>query len=136
MESTLGFRMVIRCMDLDRSSFFYSYLLDLKIVEEWNEKEGRGCIFGFGTDGSGGQLEIYEMTEEDQRFHPAFRTPLNNDKIDIQLKCASLDEWIIKLKGKVDFDGPVLSPWGRRWIRFRDPDNLLIAIYEDNPGSA
>ncbi len=131
MENGLTFRMVLRCINIDRSSFFYSYLLNLKITEEWNNEEGRGCIFAFGDDGSGGELEIYEMTEKDKRFHPAFRTPLNNDKIDIQLKCSSLDEWINKLTGKVDLEGPEETPWGRRLIKFRDPDNLLIAIYEE-----
>lgn len=131
MDTRLEFKMVIRCSDLDRSSFFYSWLLDLKIVEEWEEEEGKGCVMSFGENGSGGLLEVYEMTEADKRFHPAFRAPLNNDKIDIQLKCKSLDEWTARLNGKVDFEGPEKMPWGQRWIKFRDPDNLLIAIYEE-----
>lgn len=131
MDSKLQFKMVIRCTDLDRSSFFYNWLLDLTIIEEWEEESGRGCIFSFGEGGTGGKLEIYEMTEADKRFHPAFRAPLNNDKIDIQLKCRNLDDWIKRIQGKVDYEGPETTVWGERLIKFRDPDNLLIAIYEE-----
>ncbi len=127
----LGLKLVIRCRDFETSHCFYSDILGLPVLEAWTEDEGKGCIFGFGESGSGGWLEIYEMMEEDPRFEVAYSRPLVSDKIDLQLKTPSLDDWLDRLADRWPFVGPETMPWGHRWIKLRDPDNLLIAIYED-----
>jgi catechol 2,3-dioxygenase-like lactoylglutathione lyase family enzyme len=83
---------VIRCRDFDASRHFYASILNLPIVEEWSEPQGRGAIFGFGSDRAG-MIEVYEMTQADPRFDPAFASPIANDKIDVQLKTDSVAEW-------------------------------------------
>lgn len=127
----LTLKMVIRCRDFQASRRFYSAILGLNILQEWEEVQGKGCIFGFGKGGSEARIEIYEMTEQDQRYDPGFSRPLANDKIDIQLRTSSLDHWIEGLTLRWPFGGPETLPWGQRWIKLRDPDNLLVAIYED-----
>jgi hypothetical protein len=62
---------------------------------------------------------------------PAFGEPVPSDKIDLQLQAGSVDEWAVRLRGRWPFEGPQDLPWGQRWIRLRDPDGLLIAIYMD-----
>lgn len=124
-------KVVIRCRGFETSRTFYHEILGLCIVEEWTEDEGKGCIFGFGEQGTGGWLEIYEMTIKDPRYDVAFSRPLAGDKVDLQLQASSLDYWIDRLEDRWPFDGPETLPWGQRWIRLRDPDNLLVAICED-----
>jgi len=127
----IAMKTVIRCSDFARSRDFYSRVLGFSVVEECEEVEGRGCIFSAGA-GVGPCLEIYQMTEADRRFQAAFGQPLANDKIDVQLRTASLEEWVTRLRGQWDFEGPEVLPWGQSWIRLRDPDQLLIAIYQEH----
>ena len=123
----LSLKTVIRCADFDRSRDFYARVLGLSVAEEWSEAEGRGCIFAVG----GGYLEIYGMSAADPRFQPAFRQPVPGDKIDVQVRTVSVDECAERLQGQWPFTGPETLPWGQRWIQLRDPDGLLLALYEE-----
>jgi len=120
---------VIRCADFERSHDFYTRVLALTAAEEWTEPQGRGCIFAVGDAG----LEIYGMTRQDPRFQEAFAHPLAGDKIDLQIRTDSLNAWAERLRGLWPFEGPATLPWGQRWIQLRDPDGLLIALYEEAP---
>jgi glyoxylase I family protein len=124
------FKVVIRCADFNRSRDFYTRVLGLTVQEEWEEPEGRGCILQLGSQESDGAIEIYGMTTADPRFDPAFTQPLSSDKIDLQIETPTVDEWAERLRGVWGFNGPETLPWGQRWIQLRDPDGLLIALYE------
>ncbi len=125
--SFTSLKTVIRCADYQRSREFYAGLLGLPVSEEWEEPQGRGCVMRVGD----ALLEFYEMTTADARFKPEFRDALSSDKIDLQIKTPDVDEWAEYLRGRCEFKGPEVLPWGQKWIQLRDPDNLLIAIYED-----
>ena len=124
----LSMKTVIRCRDFACSRDFYTRVLGFAVAEEWEEPQGRGAIFH--VEGVGACIEIYGMTHADSRFHESFQQALANDKIDIQLETESLASWVRRLEGVWAFEGPEDLPWGQRWIRLRDPDRLLIAIYE------
>jgi catechol 2,3-dioxygenase-like lactoylglutathione lyase family enzyme len=126
----LSLKTVLRVADYEASKLFYGGILELPLLEEWEESSGKGCVFGCGREGRGGFIEIYEMTREDPRLNESFGMPFPGDKIDLQLGTDSLDTWVKKLSGKWQFAGPETMPWGQRWIKLRDPDNLQIAIYE------
>src|SRR5262245_32103594 len=126
----LSVKTVVRCRDFDASRRFYSSVLGLPLLDEWSEPQGRGAIFACGLDRSA-LLEIYQMTPNDPRYNPVFMSPLANDKIDIQLRTDSVHSWVGRLREAWPFDGPEDVPWGQRWIKLRDPDGLLIAIYEE-----
>jgi catechol 2,3-dioxygenase-like lactoylglutathione lyase family enzyme len=131
----LSLKVVLRCRDFPASRRFYADVLGLPVVEEWDAPEGRGCVFGCGPTGREGFLEIYGMTREDPRYDPAFHAPVPTDKIDVQLGADSVDAWALRLEGRWPFEGPTALPWGQRWIRLRDPDGLLVALYEGlDPG--
>ena len=127
----LSLKIVIRCADLGRSRMFYEILLDLPVLEEWDEREGAGCIFGFGADGGGGRLEVHEMYDTDPRFDEAFTRPVPSDKLDIQLATPSLEPWLARLAGKWDVEGPETMPWGETRITLRDPDGLMVVLVEE-----
>lgn len=119
-------KMVVRCASLEASRDFYTRVLDLRPVEQWEEPQGRGLILALGGRAF---LEMYEMAAADPRYDPRFREPVPSDKVDLQLETDSLDPWVARLSGRWQFDGPEELPWGQRWIKLRDPDGLLIAIY-------
>ena len=132
--SRLSLKIVIRCADIGRSKMFYEILLGLPVLEEWDEAQGCGCIFGFGDQGHGGRLELYEMRDTVARFDEAFRRPVQNDKIDIQLSTPSLEPWIQRLAGKWDHDEPETMPWGHTSMKMRDPDGVMVVIVEESEG--
>jgi len=133
MSSLISIKTVLRCRDFEASRKFYHSILGLGVLEEWNEPLGQGAILGFGSDQSG-SLEIYQMSRVDPRYDPAFMSEIANDKIDIQLRTDSVDTWVARLLDSWPFAGPEDLPWGQRWIKLRDPDGVLIAIYEDARG--
>ncbi|HLE14191.1 MAG TPA: VOC family protein [Anaerolineales bacterium] len=128
--SALELKVVLRCRDFQASHRFYANILHLPVLETWEEEEGQGCIFGFGPEGRSGTLEISQVKEGARRYTAAFAVPFENDKIDLQLRTDNLDAWATALEGVWEFSGPKRLPWGERWIKLRDPDNLLVAIYE------
>ncbi len=132
--TALKIKTVIRCADIGRSRMFYEILLGLNVVEEWEEREGAGCIFGIGGNGGGGLLEVYEMNDADTRFDEAFTRPVASDKIDIQLSTLSLEPWLSRLAGKWDVTGPETMPWGETRLSLRDPDGVLVVLVEENGG--
>lgn len=124
----LSLKVVIRCRDFAASRRFYADIIGLAVVDEWEEGGGQGCIFGFP---GGGSLEVYQMWPDDKRYNATFDRPFQDDKIDLQLRTSDLDLWVRRLEGQWDFKGPKTLPWGQRWLQLRDPDNLLVAIYEE-----
>lgn len=127
------FKVVLRCMNIQRSRDFYTRVLGFVVQQAWTEEEGRGCILAIGENETTAGFELYEMNRSDSRFREIFTRPLEDDKIDLQLRTDSLDRWVVRLSGVYPFAGPEVLPWGQRWIKLRDPDNLLIAIYEELP---
>lgn len=124
----LSLKVVIRCRDIAASRRFYGEILNLAVLEEWEEKGGQGCIYAFP---GGGSLEVYQMDTHDKRYDASFERAFQDDKIDLQLRTGDLDAWIQRLEGGWPFIGPRTLPWGQRWVQLRDPDNLLVALYEE-----
>jgi catechol 2,3-dioxygenase-like lactoylglutathione lyase family enzyme len=56
--TSLTLKVVIRCRDFAASRDFYTRVLRLPAVEEWEEPQGRGCIFAFGEDRGAGQNRV------------------------------------------------------------------------------
>jgi len=119
---------VIRCRDYAASREFYTSVLGLGIVEEWDQEEGQGCIFAVG---DGGYLEIAGQPTTRDRDDESYTRPVGHEKIDLQLRTDAVDAWAARLRGKWPFEGPVDRPWGQRYLWVRDPDNVRIALFEE-----
>ena len=125
-------KFVIRCMDIGRSRLFYEVLMGLDPAEEWTDAQGSGCIYQLGEDARAGSIEVIEMPKDSPRYRDEFARPFESEKIDLQFRVPSLEAWVRRLKGKWDFDGPEVVPWGgANWIRLRDPDGVLIGLVEE-----
>jgi catechol 2,3-dioxygenase-like lactoylglutathione lyase family enzyme len=119
-------KVVIRCGDIGASRAFYGDILGLEITDDWEEPQGAGCIFSLGSS----LIELHEMTPHDHRYDPKMRQPVQVDKIDVQLAVADLEPWLERLDGRWDHGEPKVQPWGERTVRMRDPDGVLVTIYE------
>lgn len=124
----LSLKTMIRARDLSASRDFYTGLLGLAVVEEWDSPGDRGVILGFGP--AGGFLEILEVNAALPKHRPAFNDPVANDKIELQIHVDDVDSWAERIMGAVEIDGPVSRPWGNRYLWIRDPDGVRIALFQ------
>ena len=120
----------IKSADIDKSIDFYTRILGFSIVDQWQEKDSTGCILRLPGGQQEALLEISQIASQSRRYLPAYSAPLQDDKIDLQLRTTSLDAWLIALDGNWPYEGPKTLPWGGRLIKLRDPDNLQVILYE------
>ena len=127
MTEPRSLKTMLRCGDFEATRRFYTELLGLEVVEEWNDPGDRGCILRFGP--GQGFLELLHAGPDDAG-DPAFAQRVANDKIEIQIHVASVDAWVERLEGRVPIEGPVRRPWGNRYLWLRDPEGLRIALFQ------
>ena len=131
-NSLLSLKTVIRTKNFEASKTFYTQILNLKIVEEYNDGNGsKGVIVRLGPQGSNAFLEISEITADHSYYQKAFSESFENDKADIQLRTDNVNYWANLLHEKWKARGPVLRPWGSHYLYLRDPDGLQIIIYQE-----
>lgn len=119
-------KVVVRCADITASKAFYGDVLGLSLLDEWHEAQGDGCIFSIGS----ALIELHEMTPSHHRFDPGMRDPVQVDKMEVQFGVEDLDPWLARLDGRWKHGEAKVQPWGERTVRLRDPDRVLITIYQ------
>jgi len=131
-NSLLSLKTIIRTKNFEASKIFYTQLLNLKIIEEYDDGNGsKGVIVRFGPDGGNSFLEISEITKNHNYYQKAFDGKFENDKADLQIRTHKIDYWASRLKEEWHARGPVLRPWGSYYLYLRDPDGLQIIIYQE-----
>jgi catechol 2,3-dioxygenase-like lactoylglutathione lyase family enzyme len=125
--SALSLKVVIRVADLERARAFWVNILDLPESESRTGHEGPGCVLRTAA----GSVELQQMSATDPRYHLEFSQPSSSDKIEIRLQTHDLEAWVSRLRGHWPFEGPFELPWGHRAITLRDPDGVLVVLYED-----
>lgn len=131
-NSLLSLKTVIRTKDINASKAFYTQILNLDIIEEYDDGNGsRGLIVRFGQEDSNAFFEISQIKDDHNYYQEAFNKSIENDKIDIQLRTDNVEYWAARLKEKWSVRGPILRPWGSYYLYLRDPDGLQIIIYQE-----
>ena len=90
MRILKSLKTLIRCRDLERSRSFYTTVLGLEVVEEWQQSQAKGCILAFGDGGKGGFLELAEVAPDNDRHDRAYALPVANDKMELQINQLAL----------------------------------------------
>ncbi len=128
----LSQKTVLRVKDFPASKAFYTEVLSLHIVEEYNDGDGsKGCILRYGGEGSNALLEISEIKESHVYYQKAFSKTMGSNKISIQLRTDNVSYWADRLQENWKVRGPVLRPWGSQYLYLLDPDGMQIIIYEE-----
>ena len=113
----LSSRVLLRPVDLARSTAFYRDALGLAIYREFGEDPWKGTVFFLG----GGFLEVSGTSDAGDR-----------DRLGIWLQVrdlASTEKDL--LAGGVTIERPAqLMPWGLREMWIADPDGVRIAVIE------
>jgi catechol 2,3-dioxygenase-like lactoylglutathione lyase family enzyme len=112
-------KIVIRCSDLTASRDFYAEVLGLPVVDEWHEEHGDGCVMSVGD----GFLELGE------RGANTSNSPSGHG-FDIQFAVPDVDAWLSSIDGSWKHGEAKTQPWGERTVRLRDPDGILVTVYQ------
>jgi catechol 2,3-dioxygenase-like lactoylglutathione lyase family enzyme len=113
----VGLKIVIRCSDLSASRWFYRDIVGLEIVDEWQEAHGDGCVFSVGD----GFLELGEHNPGAEAGPHTFN---------VQFSVDDVDAWADRVGGQWEHTAPKDQPWGERTVRMRDPDGILVTVYQ------
>ena len=128
----LSCKSVIRTKDYTASKKFYAQILNLSIIEEYDDKNGsRGIIFRFGEEGSNAFLEVSEIKEHHDYYQEQFSKNFSSYKSSIQLRTDDVFKWASILNKEWETKGPILRPWGSHYLYLSDPDGLQIIIYQE-----
>ena len=122
---------MLRVKDFEASKSFYTEILNLEIIEEYQDEDGsRGCEMRVGEKGSNALIEISEIPKDNSFYDTSFSQNFENNKVCIEIKTDAIDYWAKRLKEKWKARGPVPRPWGAEYLYLRDPDSLQIIIYQ------
>lgn len=98
---------------------FYRQIFGMIVLDEWNDPDDKGTILGFA-DGKGeAMLEIY-LGDESYDFAG----------LSLQFKVEDLSDFVDRLPETIERTGPKPRPWGAMYLYLRDPNNILIIVYE------
>ena len=113
----LSSRVLLRPVDLARSTSFYRDVLGLAVYREFGEDPWRGTVFFLG----GGFLEISGRSPE-----PA------GPNIELWMQVRDVDSTFDELQraGATVVRPPQTEPWGLREAWIADPDGVRIAVIE------
>ena len=98
---------------------FYKNIFGMVVVEEWDEVDDRGVILALPDGINEALLEIYYG-----------EGLMDFSSISLQFKTDELASFVNQLPESIDRNGPTLRPWGATYLYLRDPNDILIIVYE------
>jgi uncharacterized glyoxalase superfamily protein PhnB len=105
---------------------FYREILEMEVVQSWDEPANRGTLLSPGKSVGRTVIEIIELGEE---AVPGVK-PVN---VVLSIEVDNVDRWhdqLIKV-GVTIARGLEDAPWGHRSFGIDDPDGFRIWFYED-----
>ena len=114
------FRVILFPKDYEASRAFYSAGLELPIDHEWDYGGGdRGIVFM----AAAGMIELLALAPGAQYIQP--------QGLGVLIQVDSADRWhrLALERSLPVVQEPVSYPWGHRVVRLRDPDGLVISLF-------
>lgn len=100
---------------------FYQQIFGLEEIEAWDSPGDRGVILGL----RGGQREaLLELWEGD--------APADYSGLSLQWKVPDVNAFRAALPGDMQVEGPTRRPWGSTYLYLRDPNGILVIVYDGN----
>src|SRR5512138_898595 len=123
----LELRVALTSSDYDRAVKFYCEALGIEPAQVWNNDGGRALILNLGS----GTLEIFDEAQARviDRLEAGSRV---SGQIRFAFQVLDLDAAVERLlaHGAAMVHPPVVTPWGDRNVRFRDPDGMQITLFQ------
>lgn len=97
---------------------WYRHLLQLQILEEWDEPGDRGCILGLGGSAREALLEVY-----------AGKNSADFSGLSLQFRVTDVGRFVIPDEPRFAVRGPEDRPWGSRYLFLTDPNGISVIIF-------
>ena len=104
---------------LNETRAFYQRLFSMVAVNEWNDPNDKGVILSFDKDRHEALLELFYDVE--QRDHSG---------VSLQFRVSDIGKFTVGLPTDVAYEGPKERPWGSTYVYIRDPNDILLIVYE------
>lgn len=98
---------------------FYESVFDMGVVEEWDDDGDTGVILEFSGGHREALLEIYSGD-----------AALDFAGLSLQFRVDALDTFVASLPPGISYEGPSDRPWGSTYLYLRDPNDIMVIIYE------
>jgi catechol 2,3-dioxygenase-like lactoylglutathione lyase family enzyme len=118
MSALVSLKTKITTPRFDETRDWYRDLLDLTVLEEWDEPGDRGCILGLGGHSSEALLEIY-----------AGQDATEFSGLSLQFRVSDVDCFDIPAEPRYARRGPEDRPWGSRYLFLTDPNGVSVVIF-------
>lgn len=115
-----GMKTRIETPKFDESVAFYTELVGLAVVDQWDERGDKGAILGFA-DAKNGQAFL-ELAPSDG--------PKTHDAVSLQFRVRDIDAVAERLRGRWAFRGPEARSWGSTYLYLTDPSGVRVILYE------
>lgn len=123
----LEFRIALTIDDYDKAKAFYQEALGLPIVEEWDNKPGRGVILDAGK----ATLELFDPPQADMVDQIEAGARLSGViRFAIHVESVEATRQTLEAAGATVIHDPVLTPWGDFNQRIQAPDGMQITLYQ------
>jgi catechol 2,3-dioxygenase-like lactoylglutathione lyase family enzyme len=99
---------------------FYERVFGMVVAEEWDEPGDAGVILAFKNGKHETLLEICRVDHA-----------MDFSGLSLQFRVGSLSDFMATLPSEIDSQGPQPRPWGSTYLYLRDPNGILIVVYED-----
>lgn len=103
----------------DETVTYYKEIFGMVIGQEWEKPDDKGAILLFKDGENEALLEVY-FSEKNHDF----------SGLSLQFRVDSLDAFMKTLPKSVSYEGPRDRPWGSRYLYLRDPNDIMIIVYE------
>ena len=115
----LSLKTKILTRNMDETRRFYERVFGMVLVEEWDDADDKGVILAFSKERLDALLEIYD---DDSVY--------DHSSLSLQFRVADIAKFQTELPDDLKYDGPKARPWGSQYIYIRDPNNILVIVYE------
>jgi catechol 2,3-dioxygenase-like lactoylglutathione lyase family enzyme len=104
---------------LNETKVFYQRLFNMVVIDEWNSSDDKGVILSFDKDRHEALLEIYH--DDERRDHSG---------VSLQFRSSDIGQFVADLPPDIAYEGPKERPWGSKYVYIRDPNDILLIVYE------
>ena len=118
--SMTGLKTRIETPFLQESIAFYTEHLGMTVLDSWQDESDKGAILGLGSSAQGEAFLEFGYTETARTY----------DGISLQFRVQDLGMIAARLRGQVEFSGPVERPWGSKYLYMEDPTGVQLILYE------
>ena len=118
MTAILSMKTKIVTPRLEASRDWYRDLFALKVLEEWDDPNDKGCILGLRRGPGEALLGLHH--------HPEAR---DLSGVGLQFRVKDVDEFAVPQDERFECRGPVTRRWGSRYLYFSDPNGIAVVAF-------